>query len=84
MAESELPNPTPGQSPPAPTEELPPLKGSALDYLHQLLKDIATMLDYATETGVVLPESLRKKIAGLMNDPNVQESGVIFAKRTKQ
>ena len=62
----------------------PPLKGSALDYLCKLLTDIATMLDFVAETGVVLPESLRKKIDLLMTDPNVQESGVSFAKRKER
>lgn len=54
---------------PVPVEEI--LEGPALEYLNELLKNIATMLSYANSNGVVLPSDLRGKIDALLNNPAV-------------
>jgi hypothetical protein len=48
-----------------------PLTEPARDYLLQLLRDIGTMLSYANNNGIPLPDDLREKIGELFSDSDV-------------
>ena len=57
---------------PAPEESL---KGPARDYLERLLRNIATMLVYANDNGIVLPDELHAKLDQLLASPGVEDYG---------